>query len=422
MTRSDSGDYSSAPARISPGHGSPIIWTVFLLLLFTGPPKFRVRSPDAAAYGELDFATIVQLIVWIVAALFTFYQFFVNRKRCQASKLHFLAAIVIGTMALSTFTSLAPSLTAFKAFQVAVAFIFCWLFIQLYGIERFLHVIMLGCLFLCAAVVVMWFLDPASVVTIESTGEARLRGQAVYEVAHPALFGLVLLLSGVHTLSKLAQWLAALLFGSALLFSLDRSNWLAFAFVVGLAAWLKPQISGRKWARAFVWLAPFAAMALLSFLSSKRDLDTLYADSERLGLWAFLIANTLETSPWIGTGFIAGSRLTGMDYTVSLPSGHSIFIDAFSGCGFIGLAALIFLVVALVAKAIRVLSKGTDKVSFALAGLMLSLLLVSLIGGEIEATPFGVLFWGLVSALAARQVGVRVPAALNRMQLAAKPS
>jgi len=325
-------------------------------------------------------------------------------------------------MGISTITSLSPSLTAFKTIQVAIAFLFCRLFIQLFGVERFLHVIMWGCLFLCTAVVVLWFFDPDSVVLIESTGEARLRGQAIYEVAHPALFGLVLLLSGVHTLGKGLQWFAILLFGLALLLSLDRGDWLAFAVTIALAAWLKPDISGRRWARILVWLSPVVALALLSFLFGRRDLDSMFADSDRWGLWAFLVANTLATSPWIGTGFIAGSRLTGMEYTIPLPSGHSIFIDAFSGCGLLGLAALVVLVFGLLPKTMRLVSRSKNKVSFAVGGLVFCLLLLSLIGAEIEATPFGVLFWGLVSAVAFCVDDKSPSASVNRMPLAGKPT
>jgi hypothetical protein len=396
------------------------IWTAFLFLLFTGPPKFRVRSPDAAAYGELDPGTVMQLIVWITIGLFTFYQFIAKRERRNTTGLHWVSFLVIGTMGISTFTSLSPSLTAFKTIQVVIAFLFCWLFIQLFGVDRFLHVIMWGCLFLCTAVVVMWFFDPDSVVLIESTGEARLRGQAIYEVAHPALFGLVLLLSGVHTLGKGLQWFAVLLFGSALLLSLDRMDWLAFAVTVALAAYLKPDIPGRRLARVSVCLSPVVAMVLLSFLSGRRELDSMFADSERWGLWAFLVANTLATSPWIGTGFIAGSRLTGMEYTIPLPSGHSIFIDAFSGCGLLGLAALLVLVFVLLPKTMRLVSRSKNKVSFAVGGLVFCLLMVSLVGAEIEATPFGVLFWGLVSAVAFSVDDKSPSVSVNRMPLAVK--
>ena len=393
-------------------------WAVLLFLLFTGPPKFRVREADAAANGDLDLATLMQLTVGLAVGLFTLYQYIARRKQCHMTKLHWLAVGVIGTMAVSAINSLSPSLTAFKALQVAIAFMFCRLFIQLFSVERFLHVIMIGCLFLCAAVMVMWFFDPSSVVLIESTGEARLRGQAIYEVAHPALFGMVLLLSGVHTLSKTAQWVAAFLFGLALLFSVDRIDWLAFAVVIGLAAWLRPDISGRRLARALVWLSPFVAMALLSFLSSRRDLDSMFADSERFGLWAFLIANTLSTSPWIGTGFIAGSRLTGLEYSTPLPSGHSIFIDAFSGCGFIGLGALVILTLALWTSTIRLVRTNKHRAPFAVASLMLCLLLLSVVGAEIEATPFGVLFWGLVSALAVCRDHRNQISQVSRLQLA----
>jgi O-antigen ligase len=381
-------------------------WTLLLLLLFTGPPKFRVRSADAAASGDVDFAAMIQLAVWVLAALFTAYQLYRNREHLHFTTLHKLGLLVIGTMALSTVASMSPELTAFKTAQVATAFAFCWLYVVRFGTHKFFHGVMIGSLFLCGAVVALWFVDPSMVVLYEASGQARLRGQAVYEVAHPAVFGLILLLTGAHKLPRGLRLLSAILFGSALLLSVDRIDWLAFAVVVGIAVTLQVDIPGHKWAKMVVWLSPVGAVLLLSFLTRMRELDSLYTDSARLGLWAYIIGSALDASPWIGTGFISGSRLLGMEYSSTLASGHSIFVDALSGCGLLGLSALLALVIVMVKTSVGILRRTCDGLSFTAAVITIALLIISLVGAEIEATPFGVLFWGLLTALPASRDAV----------------
>ncbi|MCB7128703.1 MAG: hypothetical protein J3T61_04120, partial [Candidatus Brocadiales bacterium] len=49
--------------------------SVFFLLLFTGPPKFRFRDAEASLYGELDFASIMQILIWGVVGAWTGWQF-----------------------------------------------------------------------------------------------------------------------------------------------------------------------------------------------------------------------------------------------------------------------------------------------------------------------------------------------------------
>jgi hypothetical protein len=377
-----------------------LLWSSILLVLFTGPPKFRVRSAEAAAYGEIDVAAMIQLVVWVAAALFTAYQAYRHRDHLHPTKLHKLSVLVIVTMAISIAGSMAPGLTAFKTLQVATAFFFCWIYITRFGSEKFFQVVMIGSLLLCALVIAMLFIDPEAVLSYETSGEARLRGQAIYEVAHPALFGLILLITGMHNLPKIWRLPGGVLFGSALLFSVARIDWLAFATIIGMAVILKADIAGRKWAKAAFWLSPFAAAALLAFLSRMRDLDTLYADSERLGLWGYIILNSLDVSPWIGTGFISGSRLFGMEYSSTLASGHSIFVDALAGCGLLGLAALVILAAAMLRGALRLPSGGCGRLPFTVAAFTVAMLMISLVGAEIEATPFGVLFWGLVTIIA----------------------
>src|SRR5438477_8053641 len=51
-------------------------WAVTLLfvLLFSGPPSFRIRDPEASLVGEIDYVVILRLLVTMAAAIWVLYQ------------------------------------------------------------------------------------------------------------------------------------------------------------------------------------------------------------------------------------------------------------------------------------------------------------------------------------------------------------
>jgi O-antigen ligase len=130
-----------------------------------------------------------------------------------------------------------------------------------------------------------------------------------------------------------------------------------------------------------------------------RDPETVFTLSGRLGLWAFLASATLTRSPWLGFGYLAGTRDLGMQYDLELGSGHSIFFDVFVGGGILSLAVFLVLVVILAVKAVKLLREKTDAISFAVGSVFLVVLLFALIGEDIDSSPFGFTFWALVTML-----------------------
>lgn len=378
-------------------------WTFCFLVLFTGPPKFRVRDADASLSGELDTATVVEIIVWAIGALFLVYQLFwsKHRKRLHFTRLHWIGLTVIGIMCLSGIVSISPLLTLFKAFQVLVAFLLSAAMIDRFGLEHFFRLVLIGSLVLCLLVTILYFIDASLVMELDSSGELRLRGRPIYEVCHPALFAIIISLGLPSRITAFRIFILSFC-GVLLLASLTRIDWLALAIILALVVWLQPDIPGRRLVNVGFLASPVIVVWALHFMFRSRELASWYDLSERGGLWAYIILTTLTTSPIWGNGFIAGSRLLGMDYMTTLASGHSLFIDMFAGCGLVGLIAFAILCTSLAWRAAVALLRGRDPMSFLTGGLFWALILIGCFGGDIEATPFGFLFWGLVAAMAFR--------------------
>jgi len=402
--------------RVFPQQRAGFFAGVLFLLLFSGPPKFRLRDPTASLSGELDFSIIVNIIVWLMGGLWVVCQLYrMHRGTRPRLRLRFpqkMAALVILLLGASTFVSIAPAVTAFKAYQILVAFLFSLIFAEWYGIETCLNRLFLGSALLCLAMALSVVVAPDLVLFPTETGALRLRGLGITEAAFAATLAIVLLMTTRRKLSAPVFFFLGACFCAILLFSFGRIAWLAVGIVFAVAAVKRPNIKALPWVYAFWGLAAVAlAAGLFSGLSEYRDPDTVYTLTGRVGLWAFLISSTVTGSPWLGFGYLAGTRNLGMEYDPELGSGHSIFLDVFVGGGLLSLIVFVVLVVVLTVRTVKLLRNRNDAVSFAVGSLFLVFLLFAFVGEDIDSSPFGFTFWALVTMLSL--IRIRPPEKLD---------
>ncbi|HTU35353.1 MAG TPA: O-antigen ligase family protein [Candidatus Acidoferrum sp.] len=380
------------------------IATTLFLLLFSGPPKFRIRSPEASLNGHIDFALLVNIVIWLFGGLWVACRMWKawreRRSRIHLFLTHKMAAIAVGLLGVSIFVSLDPELTAFKVFQIIVALLFTSFFLELYGVDRFLDLLLIGCAALCSMIVVCAAIVPDLVLFMTDTGYPRLRGEAIADAGVVAALGTILLFTSVRRFSLPTFLCLSVLFGLVLLFSLARIAWLAAALFFAVAVLKRPAIRTMKWVYTFWVVVGVGLLAgAVGQMNMVRDPQSVSDLSGRLGLWAYLGTVTLSQSPWFGLGYLAASREIGMEYDPQLGSGHSIFVDVFVGGGLVTELAFLVLVIAMVVYAIKLLRRRRDAHSFAAACLMLTVVLIGAVGASIDSTPFGFIFWSLVTML-----------------------
>lgn len=378
--------------------------TVLCLLLFTGPPKFRIRSPEASLHGRIDVALLLNILVWLLGGLWVAWRagkaWRSRRFRIHLFLTHKMAAAVVLLLGVSIFVSIDPELTAFKVFQIIVALLFTSFFVESYGVDRFLHLLLVGCAALCSLIVMCAAVAPELVVFTTDTGYPRLRGEAIADAGVVAALGTILLFTSARRLSLPSFLFLSALFGSVLLFSLARIAWIAVAVFFALAVLKRPAIHRMKWVYVFWIVVGVALLAgAVTQIDMVRNPQTASDLNGRLGLWAYLGTETLSRSPWLGLGYLAASRQIGMDYNPELGSGHSIFFDVFVGGGIITEVAFIVLVVAMIVYAIKLLRRKRDARSFGVASLLIAVVLIGAVGASIDSTPFGFIFWALVTML-----------------------
>jgi hypothetical protein len=381
-----------------------LLGRLFFVLLLTGPPKFRLRDPWATLYGELDPAVLFQAAVWVVAGAWILFQLKDLRSKKQArlslSLTQKLGLLLIVCLALSILTSVYPTFTAFKVYQLLVLYLFGLIFVWRYGAEACFDLALLGNLFLCGAIAISAWVAPDIVLFTSETGAPRLRGLGIAETGIVAPLAIILLLT---TKRRIPKTIVLLLFGllSVLVFfSLGRIAYVVVAVFFALALLRGQQAKTLKWIAILV--AATLAVALLAGLardfSQYRDPESVWTLSERLGLWAYLIDATLSGSPWIGLGYQAATRSLGMEYEFFLPSGHSLFIDVFTGGGLLSLAIFLWLWVLLSRDAIWLFRRRKDSASFVAVSLFMAVFLFGLIGADLSDQA-GFTFWLLVSLL-----------------------
>jgi O-antigen ligase len=397
MTNSISTSASSVQNRVR------FLDDLFFLLLFSGPPTFRVRDTGASLYGEIDLAIIVQLLVWGLAGIWVFYNLAKMRSknafRLQFKAPHLIAIVLILLLGTSVFVSLAPPLTAVKVYQIAVEFLFTWIFVQRYGYDKSLNRILRGSVILCLLITIGLLVAPDFVMDISETGFFRLRG-GITGTNTVSAFAIILLLCCRRRISSIGMGISFIFFSLLQFFSLTRASWLALALVFLIAFIKRPDIRGLKWVYATIGFCGIALLAgALTPLNQLRDPDSVYDLSDRLGLWAYMTNAVLGHSPWLGLGYTAATRQLGMEFHPDFGSGHSIFFDVFIGGGIVSLAVFILLFLVLAYYLIKLLRTKRNASAFAACSLFLYILIMGSVGESIDSGPFGFTVWTLVSLL-----------------------
>lgn len=373
-------------------------------LLFSGPPKFRERDPTASLRGEIDLVVILHLVVWALAGLWVFYQM---RFYCQANSkplgLRLPQKLGLGLVAVlgaSTFVSVAPALTAFKAYQMLVLLLFTTIFVERYGVGAFLTKLFQATAVLCTTIAIAAFAFPDLVMITTETGAARLRGDFIADTATVSLLCLVLLLARAQEISKVTYVLLLGLSCVLLVVSLSRTAYLAL-FVISTLTLLKRPNSKpfRRFASLYAaTVAVFFALDLVSGLDRYRDPQSISTLSDRVGLWTYLSHITLQESPLFGLGYYSASRIYGPQYNVDLGTAHSMFFETFVGGGFPAITILVILCLVMSADATRLFHQDKS-LGFTVTILFVATLILGFIGANIDSGPVAITFWSLAASL-----------------------
>jgi hypothetical protein len=382
----------------------PFLESVLFFVLFSGPPSFRHRDSQASLYGEMDAAVVFQLAVWLAAGLWLCYRLWKLRANStfwsRFSSTHKIALILIVLLGISTFVSLAPALTAVKVYQVVVEMLFCWTFLQLYGLETCLRKIFWASAFLCIVIGVLAVLSPDSVWDFAEGTLPRLRGGSIVGTNSVSAFAMILLVTNPRAISRITFATALALFAVLQFLSLTRTSWMALAIIFLVAAIQRPKIRGLKWIYGALTLGVVALLVGgLTLISQFRDPDSIYDLSNRVGLWSYMSDIVIHESPWLGLGYTAATRTLGAEFDPELASGHSIFFDVFIGGGFISLAVFLALFIRLGCYSVRLLRFSKDGRVFAVCSLFLYVLIMGAVGETIDTSPFGFTFWMVASML-----------------------
>lgn len=378
---------------------------VLFVLLLAGPPSFRFRDPLASIRGEVDASIIVVVGAWCAAGLWVAVQLVARRARglglglCLPQKIGLLLVLCL---ALSLFVSPAMGLTGFKTYQILVALLFGWLFVQRFGITVTLDKILVAQALLCLAVIVAAVLEP-SLVDKQSLYGYRIRGDAiVLNAGQVAVFGLILVLSSAKRRSYLQVLVLSTVFGAVLILSRTRTAYIVFfGFLLALLLFRRTNAATQ---RVMFGLLGCTPLLLFQAVRSEvldwvvRDPSELLTLSDRVGLWSYLARITWDKSFVVGLGYWAASRIYGPQYNSNLGAAHSVVIEVFSGAGVLGLTSLIVLWTALAISMVKLMRRDRSESSLAICSLLCASILFSLLGwGELGAGPVGMTFWSLAA-------------------------
>jgi O-Antigen ligase len=372
---------------------SSALWSILFLLLYTGPPKFRVRDFDASLLGQFDLPVLIQIGVYLFCGIFVARKLIENRHRLRLSATPVIAAVFLLSLASSALISADPKLTLFRTYQFAILFLFSGLFLDEFGIsETFRHLI-IGNALLCALVVVAVPFIESGILESSETGFPRLRGSAIAETAITGTFLWILLLAQRRMGSKLLLALAAVV----TFFSLSRVSWGTSFFAMLLIVVFKPKVWSVWLSRIVCIVAVVALLAVgLERLTGTFRDPTIEDYSGRTEIWTYTTGIVLTESPWLGLGYGVASRTLVADINPTLGSAHSVFVDVFAGGGFIALSAFLLLNVMMGIDAAWIFFKRKEANAFLVATLFISFFLMSTVGGELDSAPFGFTFFSLI--------------------------
>jgi len=362
---------------------------------------FRVRDPTASLDNEIDVVIVMQVSVWLLAGLWLaiYLRQRGNWNALHWGKLQTLSLIFIGILGLSTISSVAPSLTAFKVFQMLVSMMFTLVFVERYGTEQCLEKLFWFSFVLCVAVGILAIVAPELVNDVTETGATRLRGELIAPTGAVSMLAFILLVGWMRHLGKPFFIGALLVTLTLLILSLERTAYVAIVAFILLAWWNSRGTSAAKWIMAGV-LIPFGlfmAFGGMDLLAGARSSESVWTLSDRVGLWAYLSALTMNKAPWTGLGYYSASRLYGPEYNPGLGTAHSMFVEAFVGAGLPALIALIVLVIVLIRYGMKMLSRKGSNYSTVTVSLLVGVLLYGVVGAAMETGAIAITFWAVIS-------------------------
>jgi O-antigen ligase len=385
--------------RFTYGHAT-FAGTALFLLMYSGPPRFRIRDGEASLRGDMDWVVVLHILVWGLAGAWVLLQilkrgrakFFFARLRMPQK----LGLAMILLLAVSAVASKAPALSAFKIYQMAVCLLFTHLFVQRFGYASCLKTIFWGTALLCGVTAVCAFLAP-DLVWIASDfnpDPSRLMG-LLAPTGVVSAFAIILLLTGVRRIWRVLPLALLSLFLALLVFSLTRT---AYVVVVGFFVAVLVRRPNAKSLNRLAYVAGAVALALYAYhslpnLSEYRMPETISSLDDRIGLWRYLSNVTLTQSPWWGLGYYSSSRVYGPQYNPGLGTAHSMFFEILLGGGVLSFALFAALCTLLTVHAGYLLFKSRDRFRFAVATLFFASLLFGSMGDEIDSGPVAMCFW-----------------------------
>jgi len=307
------------------------------------------------------------------------------------------------SLSVSISTSEAPSLTAFKVYQVLVSLMLTQIFVERFGAQASLKTMLWGNALLCIAIAICAFLAPEMVWTVSEADPQlpRLYGELIASTDIVSVFAIILLVTSVRRIWRPVPLSLLALFFCLLVLSLTRTAYLTTLAFLTLVVVKRPNI---KPLRRFSYC--FCALLLLLFalgqipsLSRYRSPETVWTLSDRLGLWGHLVAVTLQRSPWFGLGYYSASRIHGPEYNPLLGNAHSMFVEIFAGGGIVSLALFLALCVGLFVYAARLLYLRRDRLAFAFSALFIACIVLGLMGETVDSGPLALAFWCSASVL-----------------------
>ena len=377
------------------------------LLILSGPPKLRIRDPEASLHGDIDWVVILHLIVWGLAGLWVLLQigkrFYAKRPVLRLRLPQILGLALIICLSASVWKSAAPALTAFKVYQILVSLLFTQLFVERFGYKSCLKNIFWGTCLLCGAIAICAFLAP-DLVWISSDfnpDPSRLRGDLIAPTGSVAAIAIILLLTGVRRIWRVLSIALLGLFLGLLVLSLMRT---AYLVILGFFVLVLIKRPNAKSLNQLAYLAGGLALTFYAYnwmphLSEYRDPQTLSSLSDRIGLWRYLSDITLTHSPWIGLGYYSASRIYGPEYNPGLGTAHSMFFEILLGGGVLSFVLFTALCLLLSVYAAYVLYKSRDRLSLTIASLFFASLIFGSMGDEIDSGPVAICFWYSVVVL-----------------------
>jgi O-antigen ligase len=399
--------YQSKPPSFCLNRHATFVATVLFLLMYSGPPKFRIRDPEASLHGDIDWVVVLHILVWGLAGAWVLFQIskrggatvFLTHLRMPQK----LGLAMILLLAASAIIAKAPALSAFKIYQMAVCLLFTQVFVQLFGYTSCLKHIFWGTALLCIAIAVCAFLAP-DLVWIGSDfnpDPSRLKGDLIAPAGPVSALAIILLLTGVRKIWRILPLALLSLFLGLLLFSLMRT---AYLVVLGFFVLVLIKRPNAKSLRQLAYFAGAMALTIYAYhwlpsLSQYRQPEDVANLGDRLGLWRYLSNITLSQSPWMGLGYYSASRVYGPQYNPGLGNAHSMFFEVLLGGGILSFALFTALCVVLLAYAAYLLYKTRDRFSFAIVALFLATLIFGSMGDEIDSGPVALCFWYAVAVL-----------------------